>query len=288
MELQQVRYFLAVHETRNFTRAAERCRVSQPALTAGIKKLEAELNGPLFHRSRGGASLTVLGELVLVRCQKLAGNIADIHEIAFNHQHVREVPLRLGVLDTLGPNRVIDAMTRLREAAPRLELELHVRDHGALLRGLEDGDVELAITNAALVDEEWAVIVDLYREDYVVVLPPNDPLASRDEIALADLKDRPFIDRLSCEVRNALLSACQQRGFELYPAYRTEKEAWIESFVSAGIGFALMPEHSLQGETSLTRPLVEPAIHRQIAMVRNVDRKASPAAQLMWGLMRGS
>lgn len=286
MELHQIRYFLAVYEARNFTRAAERCRVSQPALTSAIKKLEAELDGPLFHRDRGGARLTVLGEMILPRCHRLAEDSASIAQIAFNHRHVRNVPLRIGVLDTIGPSRLISHVQAFRESAPEVELEMHVLSHNQLVHGLEDSEIEIAITNTDVVDKDWAVVKAIYREAYVVVLPPRDPLGDRPSIPLQDLMGKPYIDRLSCELRNTLADACSERGFELYPTYRTENEAWIECLVRGGVGLALMPEHSLLSDATVRRPLVEPSLSRQISMLRSVDHPPSPAAKLMWSMWK--
>lgn len=282
MELHQVRYFLAVYEARNFTRAAERCHVSQPALTNAIKKLEAELDGPLFHRDRAGARLTVLGELVLPRFRRLAEDSQMVQQLAFNHRHVRRVPLRVGVLDTIGPAWLSTLLQSFRREAPEVELELHVGGHSRLLQDLEDGTIELAITNAHDLTRDWAVVTDIYRENYVVVLPTGDPLASEERVRLRDLAGKPYIDRLSCELRNTLAEACAEQGVELYPSFRTANEAWIECLVQVGMGLALMPEHSLLSADTVRRTLVEPALSRQISMVRSADRAASPAAKLMW------
>ncbi len=282
MELHQIRYFLAVHETRNFTRAAERCHVSQPALTNAIKKLEAELDGPLFHRDRSGAKLTTLGEMVLPRCRRLAEESESISRIAGNHRHLKKVPLRVGVLRTIGPNRLAPYFETFRQRAPEVELELEVMSHEQLVNGLEDASLEVAIANVDVVTMDWAVLKPMYAEDYVVVLPPGDPLADRQSIPLADLEGKPYIDRLACELRDVVTKACAEKGFDLYANYRTENEAWIECLVRAGVGVALMPEHSLVSRDTVRRRLVDPSVSRHISMIRSADHPTSPAAKLLW------
>jgi len=282
MELHQIRYFLAVHDTRNFTRAAERCSVSQPALTNAIKKLEKELDGPLFHRDRGGAKLTTLGELVLPRFRRLAQESASVLEIAENHRLLRNVPLRIGVLRTIGPTRLAAYLEDFRRRAPGVELEIQVLSHELLVSRLEEAALEVIITNVDVVSHDWAVVKTLYQERYVVVLPPSHPLAGRDDIALLDLSGEPYIDRLACELRDKVTAACSHRGCELYATYRTENEAWIECLVRAGVGLALMPEHSLVSKDTIRRQLVDPAVTRTISMIRSADHPTSPAAKLLW------
>ena len=187
MELHQIRYFLAVNDTRNFTRAAERCSVSQPALTNAIKKLERELDGPLFHRDRSGAKLTPLGELLLPRFQRLASESASVLEIADNHRRLRNVPLRIGVLRTIGPSKIAPCLEEFRQRAPGVELEIQILPKDELISRLEEATLEVIITNASVVRRDWAVIKAIYEERYVVVLPPAHPLEERPEVSLPEL-----------------------------------------------------------------------------------------------------
>lgn len=282
MELHQARYFLAVYETGNFTRAAERCRVSQPALTTAIKKLERELDGPVFHRDRGRARLTVLGQMVLPRFRRLVQESASIRDIADNHRLLKNVPLRIGVLRTIGPSRLAMYLEAFRARAPTVELEIQILPHEVLLGRVEETMLEVVITNATAALPGWAVTKVLYEERYVVVLPPGHPLADRRTIALAELSGQAYIDRLACELRETVTAACAERDFELYPTYRTENEAWIECLVRAGVGLALMPEHSLVSGDTTRRALVDPEVTRTISMIRSADHPTSPAAQLLW------
>ncbi|MCA9710873.1 MAG: LysR family transcriptional regulator [Myxococcales bacterium] len=282
MELQQIRYFLAVVEARNFTRAAERCHVSQPALTKAIKKLEAELDGPLLHRDRSGPQLTTLGELVLPRLRSLVRESDAVLEIAGNHRLLRQVPLRLGVLRTIGPARLAEHLQEFRTRAPSVELEVAVLDHHALVTGLEEASLELAITNADVEQRDWMVVRPLYAERYCVALPPGHALAERRRIALRELAGERYIDRLACELREQVASICAAQGIELYASYRSADEAWIECMVRAGVGLALLPEHSIVSADTVRRELVEPRVDRRIALLRSAEHPSSPAAKALW------
>ncbi|MFK7929864.1 MAG: LysR family transcriptional regulator [Myxococcota bacterium] len=282
MELHQVRYFLAVFETRNFTRAAEHSHVSQPALTKAIKKLEEELGGPLFHRERSGAKLTTLGEMVLPRFMRLAEESASIREIAQNHQLLRKVPVRVGVLCTIGPHQLARYLDVFHRQAPHVEVEIRVMRQGPLIKRLEDAELEIAIGNADLATQPWLVVRRLYLEQYMVALPPAHPLTGRTTIALSDLHQQPYIDRMACELRDVVAEASSSRGVELYATYRSDREAWIECLVRAGIGVALLPEHSIVSDDTIRRPLEEPVVTRTIALMRSADNALSPAAKTLW------
>ncbi|MEM9463150.1 MAG: LysR family transcriptional regulator [Myxococcota bacterium] len=282
MELTQARYFLAVVDAEHFTRAAERCHVSQPALTTAIKKLELELGGTLFHRERRGAKLTTLGTLILPHAQRLVEASAAVAECAANHQRLRNVPLRVGVISTLGPARLAEHLEGFRARAPGVELELHVLPHPELLTKLEEADLEVAISNVGVAPPPWLVTKPLYREKYFVLLPPEHPLAAKPEVTLADLSGERYIDRSACELRDQVMDLCATRKVDLYAGYRTDKEAWIECLVRAGVGFAFMPEHSIIATDSIRRPLVDPKVHREISILRSADRPVSAAARVLW------
>ncbi|NVJ19710.1 LysR family transcriptional regulator [Myxococcus sp. AM011] len=284
MEMHQVRYFLAVAETHSFTRAAERCHVAQPTLTAAIKKLEGELGGPLLLRDRSGAKLTPLGRQVLPRLQRIDDENRSVALIAENHRRLKQVPLRVGVLCTIGPARLARDLAAFRAAAPGVEVELRVGTRDTVVRQLEEAEVDLVITHAAAPTPDWCVVAPLYEERYLVVLPPGHRLAAWDTVPLKELAHEPYVDRLACEMREQVGALCTSREVVLYASYRTEREEWVQSLVAAGVGFAFMPEHSFLPSASATtaRPLVEPSLQRTVSLMRSGDRTAPPAAKLFW------
>src|SRR5690349_12456388 len=105
MEMNQIRYFLAVCNTLNFTRAAEQCNVTQPALTRAIHKLEEEMGGLLFRRERKLTHMTDLGNLVRPQLEQILKQSQQARSTALNFLHLRDAPLRLGVMCTIGPVR---------------------------------------------------------------------------------------------------------------------------------------------------------------------------------------
>lgn len=125
MEMHQIRYFLAVCEAENFTRAAEQCHVSQPALTTAIKKLEEEFGGALFHRRRGRATLTELGELTRPYIEQVQGQAEAARSVADSFRLLKQAPLNVGVMATIGPLCLASFLARFQRDYPGVEVELH-------------------------------------------------------------------------------------------------------------------------------------------------------------------
>lgn len=135
MEMNQVRYFLAVCEHRNFTHAASASNVSQPSLTAAIKKLEAEMGGALFIRDRAGCRLTPLGKLLHPRLQTIRLEAVEAKAEAVRHVRLDRVPISIGLGETIGSNRISEAVERFRKRLPEAEIELIVGSADTLLAG---------------------------------------------------------------------------------------------------------------------------------------------------------
>ena len=133
MEMNQVRYFLAVCEHRNFTHAASASNVSQPSLTTAIKKLEDELGGALFIRDRAGCRLTPLGQLVKPRLERVHKETCEAKAEAIRHTRLERVPISIGLGETIGNSKIAAAVERVRERVPQAEIELIVGPTDELL-----------------------------------------------------------------------------------------------------------------------------------------------------------
>ncbi|TJX19563.1 MAG: LysR family transcriptional regulator, partial [Mesorhizobium sp.] len=114
MEISQVRYFLAVAKELNFTRAAEQCNVTQPALSRAIKLLEDEFGGALFHRERRFTHLTELGRMVETYLEGVFENSRQAKQIAEQYVNLKKMPLRVGIMSTIAPDEIIELIAAVR------------------------------------------------------------------------------------------------------------------------------------------------------------------------------
>jgi DNA-binding transcriptional LysR family regulator len=275
--MHQVRYFLAAAKALSFTRAAELCHVSQPALTTAIKKLEAQLGSPLFHREGRQIALTEFGRRMQPHLSQIVEQERAAETVAKDFRLLNQVPIRFGVMSTIGPMRLAALMAAFEQNSPGVETAVRDGAPEALAALLDADELDIAILNPLDGLGENYRTEPLYTERYVVLLPPKHPLSARNALALRDLSGQPYVDRLACEMREMVMGVCEDMGVKLYARFRSEREDFVQAMVMANIGFAFMPEYSVTHPDSVRRPLVDPEVKRTISLITVPGRKHSPA-----------
>ena len=281
MEMFQVRYVLAAAKLLNFTKAAAQCNVSQPALTKAVKTLEAELGAPVFHREGKKVLLSDFGRSLLPHLQHILHETEATRNLADNFRLLNNVPIRLGVMSTIGPVRLSRFLAKFQIDHPGVEVAVSESSAAELKTRLENADLDLAVLNAMDQVRDTFTVHDLYRERYVVIFPPEHRLANLNAIKLADLTGEPYVDRLSCELRETVMEVCRNHNVTLYARFRSEREDWVQAMVLARIGFAFMPECSVTLPDLLQRPLIDPEVSRTISLLSVPGRPYSPATAAM-------
>lgn len=145
MEIHQVRYFFAVCETLNFTRAAEECNVAQPSLTRVVKKLEEELGGELFRRERNQTHLTELGRLMKPHLEQIYGSSEAARVEAKGFRKPEIVPLKMGLMCTIGSARLLGVFMRLHAELPAVDLTLREAPGKTLIEEMMAGELDVAL-----------------------------------------------------------------------------------------------------------------------------------------------
>lgn len=286
MEMGQIRYVLSVARHQNFTRAAEDCGVSQPALTKGIKGLEAELGAPLFNREGRKIGLSTFGRSMLPHFQSISDEAEATRVLAENFRLLAQVPVKLGVQSTIGHVRLARFLAAFEARHEGIELAVSEGPRGTLQGQLDAGEIDLAIMTRDEAGEQFR-LTPLYDERYVVVFPPGHRLGSSNAVTLGQLSGQPYVDRLSCEMREMVIGVCQSRGVDLYARFRSEREDWVQAMVLAGIGFAFMPEYSVTLPGLVQRPLIEPEVSRSVVAASMPGRQHSPAAAALMRAAQG-
>lgn len=279
--MSQIKYVLEASRTLNFTRAAENCHVSQPALTKAIKALESELGAPLFHREGKRVLLTDFGRSMLPHLQHIMEETEVAHTLAQNYRLLNKTPIRLGVMSTLGHVRLGRFLAHFAQRHEGVELALSEDAVANLKDKLDAGEIDLAILNPLDGLGDRFSTRELYVERYVVIFPPEHRLGMSNALTLADLSGEPYVDRLACEMREMVMQTCQARDVELYAKFRSEREDWVQAMVLAGLGFAFMPECCVTLPGLLQRPLIDPVVERRIALVHMPGRPFNPAVSAL-------
>lgn len=285
MEMHQIRYFLMLSETLNFTRAAERCNVTQPSLTAAIKKLETELGGPLFHRERQRSHLTDLGRLMRPHLERILTTNEVAQAEASAYRDGEKAPIRLGAMCTIGPERIVDLIAQLRGEIPSLEMALIEAPGATLVERLMAGDLDVALVG--LPDYPSRLDVKpLYGENYVVAFPQGHRFEAMREVPLGELERESYLSRVNCEHPHFLDAINFSLDTMPTVIFRSERENWIQAMIAAGMGVAVVPEFMPLQPGIATRLLVEPEVRRTISMASVSGRLYSPTIQTLMRLVR--
>ena len=277
MEMHEVRYFLAVCDTLNFTRAAERCNVSQPSLTRAIQKLEAELGGLLFRRERAATHLTDLGLLVRPQLEQIAKDAAVVKSTANSFLRMKNAPLSFGIMCTIGPLRCVGFLSRFQKDHPGIELTLTEDTPPRLTELLQQGKIDVAVMAQPEPFPERFDVHLLYRENFVVGFPPGHRFEAMNAVRVADVAGESYLSRINCEYYDQISDLCVKCNAPLKDAYRSEREDWIQSMVMAGMGICFLPEFSPAMPGLNTRRIIEPEVVRAVSLVTVSGRRFSPA-----------
>jgi len=275
--MHQIRYFLAVCETLNFTRAAETCHVSQPSLTRAIKGLEDELGGPLFRRERNNTHLTGLGEMMRPHLSQVLIETETAKERAKNFARLEDIELKLGMMCTIGPHRFVPFLQAFRERHPKVALAVHDGSAGDLQDRLARGDLDVSIYGQPEDIDDRFHARRLYNERFVIGVCPGHAFEKQNSIRTVDLNGRPYVNRSRCEFGEHAGRLWQEQGTDVTTVFRSDRDDWVQSMALAGLGFTFIPEYSVTMAGLCVRPLIEPEITRTIQVVTVRGRPHVPA-----------
>ncbi|HEX7353646.1 MAG TPA: LysR substrate-binding domain-containing protein [Mycobacteriales bacterium] len=251
MQIQQLRYVVAVAEERHFTRAAETLHVSQPSLSQQVKALEAELGAELFDRTRGAVTLTAAGEAFLPWARRaladLAAARADVREL----QGRRRGQLALGATPSLTTGLLPPVLARLHASYPGIELRLHEAGSPDLARQVVDGRLDLALVILPTAQAGVATVA-LAEEELVLAVPPGHPLAASDRLPVEALRDLPLVVfRDGYDLRVRTYALCRDAGFEPTLAVEGGEMDGVLALAAAGLGPTVVPVCALRAEVPL-------------------------------------
>lgn len=272
MTLTELRYLVALAETRHFGRAAEACSVTQPTLSAGLKKLEDHLGVQLVERTSKRVALTPVGSAVVEQARRVLDECTAIEAIAREGQEPLCGPFHLGVIPTLGPYTLPWMVPPLREAHPDLELILRedLTDH--LLEALRSHAIDAALL-ALPIDGDDLRSEPVFEEPFWLAAPRNHPLANRKRVRQRDLRGHRvlLLGEGHC-FRDQALDVCHEVGADTEAEdFRATSLETLYQMVRAGLGCTLLPALALPAHTRddavALHPFTRPAPTRRIAVV---------------------
>ncbi|ABP54175.1 LysR family transcriptional regulator [Salinispora tropica] len=275
MQLHQLRYFVAVAEVRHFTQAADFVGITQPSLSKQIHALETELGTPLFERVRGKIGLTAAGEVLLPFAKRILTDVEIATREVQELVGLRRGRVRLGATPSLATSLAPPVLRRFRDAHPTVDLWVEEGGSQDLVRHLLRGDLDLALIIAPAQGTDPGLRTDAILTESLVVasVGPLTDSPSAHPMRVVDLHGQPLVMfREGYDLRDATLQACREAGFEPRISVDGGEMDSVLSFVSAGLGVALVP-----GSVVASRPgihvtrLASPGVRRTIAVARRRD-----------------
>jgi LysR family hydrogen peroxide-inducible transcriptional activator len=241
MEMQQLRYVVAVARTGNFSRAAEQCHVSQPSLSQQILKLEDELGERLFERMKRVAKLTPHGEVFLRRAIQILHEVDAAKREAAEAKDSMRGALTIGVLPTIAPYLLPEILAKFTEKNPGVEIVVQEDTTARLLKHTLDYEIDLALVSQPIKEERLSVRY-LFSEELLLALPATHPLARRNRINVGDIaQEKLIVMKEGHCLGDQVLDFCERREWQSQISFRSAQLETILALVSAGVGLSLIP-----------------------------------------------
>jgi len=280
MEIHQLRYAVALAEELSFRRAAERCAVSQPSLSAQVKKLEEELGGRLFDRLARRVRLTPLGDCFIPHAQAILQRLEAARASVSQGLENPVGEVKIGVIPTVAPFWLPRVLPPVRKQLPGVKLLVSEQTTDRLLRQLGSGELDYAVISLPVTDPNL-VPIPLLKEEFLLAVPAGHPLAGLREVSLHQAVKEPWILMMEMHcLRVQVVSFCKQRGRQIDTILETSQVESLIGLVGAGLGVSMIPEMAVQRRKDVVyRRLSPPRPGRTIVLARHVDHFLSPLAQ---------
>jgi LysR family hydrogen peroxide-inducible transcriptional activator len=273
-----------VAQEKNFGRAAQRCFISQPALSVAIQKLEEELQTQLFERGKSEITVTPVGERIIEQAQKVLEEAARIRDIAQSGRNQLAGLFRLGAIYTIAPYLLPDLVPALNALAPDMPLEIEENITEQLEAALKTGRIDAAII--ALPFQPPGIVTEfLYEEPFQVVVPQRHPWAKRKTIDPSELAgEHAILLNVGHCFRDQVLESCPELNRGDAPVTRSNSLETIRNMVASGLGISVLPRDALtpkyHSRLVVPVPFAKPVPSRRIALAyrRSFPRPAAIAA----------
>jgi len=282
MELRQLEYFVAVAEEANFTRAAERIHVAQPAVSAQIQRLERELGQPLLDRSRRTVRLTAAGEAALPYAKAALAAVADIRVAVDELTQLVRGTVTIGTVTSHSVD-IPALLADFHADYPQVEITLSTDNSDALIEEVRTGALDAAIVSVGPDEQPEGLAVEVVTDEAIqAVVSLTDKLASRKTVRLSDLADRQLIALpVGAGIRHQFDTACAKAGVTPRIAFEASTPVALADLAERGLGVAIVPASVPRGRDDLHALAIVPQLRGRLVLAWRTGGPMSPAARVL-------
>lgn len=288
MELSQLRSVVAIADTGNFSRAAERVNISQPSLSQQIINLEKEVGHKLFHRLGRKAVATEAGEVLVARARRILFEVGNVSKELADYESL-ERRITVGAIPTVAPYLLPRLIAKSRERYPHLQIDVREDFRSALIQGVVEGELDVAITSLPVTHPRIS-LEPLLREPLLLVVGKQHPFVAKAHVKAANLGSETFVmlgssSSLAAQIQNF----CGDRQLDPRIGFRCAQVATIKALVALGVGVSILPRsvQAHEDRKSLVYiTLSDGAPTRELAIARHIQRYQNRGAEQFLGLLK--
>ena len=288
MEMHQIRYFLAVSQTLNFTRAAEECHVSQPALTRAIQALEDELGGQLVRRERTLSHLTELGQRMLPLLMQCYESAVTAKSLASSFKTGETNSLSIALSPTINVGLLTQPLKELVAAYPGLQLRLHRASAPEIVEILKRDEAELAIAGPLGVEWERLESWPLFAEPFALTVLSQHKLASQNQVTFEHLAEEQFIVCADCEGAEHLQRHLSENDIATESAHRVSTDYDLVALLKSSFGIAILPASTCRPDEFRRVPVKGLNLNRTVKIYAVAGRRRTAPANLLANMLRAA
>lgn len=267
MDIPQIRHFLHLADTLNFTQAALLAGISQPSLTRSVKRLEQELGGALLYRDGKDTRLTPLGRDIQVEFMRILKSEERVRSLAENSVRGRRETVSIGVSNTLAPIPISRFVNHVLRELPSVEIVLRPLPHGAGPERVLAGELDGCFLADGPTTHAKLAVTELFNESLLLGCSPGHRFASLDVVPASEMAKENYIDRTNCEFRTAVIEKLMDSDVLMQPRIHSEREDLVQQMVVDGDAICMIPEYSAIAPTLVLKPVPELDLSRRVSFL---------------------
>ncbi|MEK3906323.1 LysR family transcriptional regulator [Oceanobacillus sp. FSL K6-0127] len=290
MELKQIKYFIEVAKREHVTEAADALHIAQSAVSRQLFKLEEELGVNLFIREGRNVRLTPIGKIFMEHMEKAVHVIDEAEQVIKEYTDPERGTVHIGFPSSLASNMLPTSISAFRDQHPNVKFKLKQGTYYELVEAVKKSEINMALLGPIPQNEPKLKGTILFSENMVALLPVRHPLANEPGIKLNQLRKDSFVlFREGFILRNVVVEACNQLGFQPRVSFEGEDIEAIKGLVSAGLGVTLIPEITLIDHLphgTVKVPIINPNVSRTVGVMISAERSLLPTEKRFYEFLK--